>query len=587
MTNEKLKELIGILDTSRKLISVDVYYCIYDTDCIVQYIYPEDGDKDGIQIGTKFVDPTGKLEEVLETEKCIHNFIPMDRFGFYMEGNLIPVYEDGKLCGAISSAYIPMNQQQLIAREMAVQSIYYLIMSIDMKNNNHCNRLYFNYETQQFPTDAQHFDDFCEKSISYVHPDDVEQFQSFTEVSQVYKKLQTQKVLTMECRFLNISGEYRWAELILTRTNEPDESNIYNTAVYMVRDIHERKAKELDILQKNQNLIIQLEKNNNLLFEQGMTDELSKVYNRKGLVWFGDSLLETAKINNQNIYTLVADLNGLKYINDKFGHEEGDRAIKTIADILQDVVSQSAIVCRTGGDEFTVIDMLEKDSKLPEEIEEKLLRDMRNFNETSNLPYKVEASYGWDCRPALEIKNLDACVNSADNKMYDMKTRTSTLSRFFGESQNKMNRQFVSAKQNVWIVSPSDEFINEVVHLFDPAIHFISTIKSTEKARQKLDDNTEMVMLFIDNRLKEQSGVEFMKTLTDNQRQNVVPILLIEKEYPDIISEAFDMGMADVLTKPYNTLLHKNRIKLFSKMNTTNLTVVSMLDKNEVKKDGQ
>ena len=207
MTKEKLEQLKELLETTRKLITIDIYYCIYDTDCIVQYVYPEDGDKDGIHVGDKFIDPTGKLEEVLSTQTHIHNFIPMDRFGFYMEGNLIPVYDNGELCGAISTAYVPMNQQQLAAREMAVQSIYYLIMSVDMKNNNHCTRLFFDYEKQQFPTDAQHFDDFCEKSVAYVHPEDVTRFLDFTEVNKVRERIQTEKTLVMECRLLSVSGE--------------------------------------------------------------------------------------------------------------------------------------------------------------------------------------------------------------------------------------------------------------------------------------------------------------------------------------------------------------------------------------------
>lgn len=212
----------------------------------------------------------------------------------------------------------------MIAEE--IQSIYYMIMSVDMKNNNHCTRLYFDYETQQFPTDAQQFDDFCEKSVPYIHPEDVKQFLDFTEVSKIRERLQREKTLMIECRLLSVSGEYRWAELILTRIEEPEVSGVYNTAVYMVRDIHERKSKELEILQKNKDLIAQLERNNNLLFEQGMTDELTKLYNRKGL-------LDIAKMSDQYFYTMVADLNGLKYINDKFGHEEGDKAIRTIAGI--------------------------------------------------------------------------------------------------------------------------------------------------------------------------------------------------------------------------------------------------------------
>ena len=578
MTRERLEQLIEVLDMTRKLISIDIYYCIYDTDCIVQYIYPEDGDKDGIQIGSKFVDPTGKLEEVLATEKHIHNFVPMDRFGFYMEGNLVPVYENGELCGAISSAYVPMNQQQLAARELAVQSIYYLIMSVDMKNNNHCTRLYFDYETQQFPTDAQHFDDFCEKSLPYVHPEDVERFLDFTEVSKVWERLQSEKTLMMECRLLSISGEYRWAELILTRTDEFESSDdTYNTAVYMVRDIHERKTKELEILRRNQDLIVQLERNNDRLFEQGMTDELTKLYNRKGLVWFGGSLLEEAKKSAQYLYTMVADLNGLKYINDKFGHEEGDKAIRMIAGMLQEAAPASAIVSRTGGDEFTVMAMLEKASQFPEEVEKKLLKSMQEFNANSGLSYMVEASYGWDLRPALELINLDDCVNRADNKMYAMKSRRRMANRFSGKARNEIERRFGSAKQRVFILSANDEVREEVSGLFD-AGYLLVPLKTAEDAARQLAACDEMALLFVDEQLEGQSGIPFVRELPEAQRQNVIPILLLEREDADVIAEAFALGMNDVLLKPYNTGLNKWRVKLLSQMSITNRKLSQMLE---------
>ena len=579
MTKERLEQLKELLDSTRKLISIDIYYCIYDTDCIVQYIYPEDGDKDGIQVGMKFVDPTGKLEEVLATEKCIHNFIPMDRFGFVMEGNLIPVYEDGELCGAISSAYVPMNQQQLAARELAVQSIYYLILSVDMKNNNHCTRLDFDYETQQFPTDAQHFDDFCEKTIPYVHPDDAAKFQDFTEVSNVYRRLQSEKTLTMECRLLSVSGEYRWAELILTRTDEFEGSDVYNTAVYMVRDIHKRKSKELDILRRNQELIDQLEMNNELLFEQGMTDELTKLYNRKGLVWFGGNLLEAAKKSGQYIYTLVADLNGLKYVNDKFGHEEGDKAICAIAEMLREAAPDSVVVSRTGGDEFTLMAALEKDSTLPGELEEKLLKRMADFNANSGLPYMVEASYGWDLRPASELVNLDDCVNRADDRMYGMKARKRMQSHISGKAQEEIDRRFGSAKQRVFILSADSAVREDAAKLFD-SNYLLFPVETAEDAARQLEACDDAVMLLVDNRLKGQSGIQFIGNLPETQRQNVIPILLIDSEDAGVIAEAFALGADDVLVKPYNTVLNRCRIRVLSQMDAANRKLHQLLEQH-------
>ena len=570
MTKEKLEQLKELLETTRKLITIDIYYCIYDTDCIVQYVYPEDGDKDGIHVGDKFIDPTGKLEEVLSTQTHIHNFIPMDRFGFYMEGNLIPVYDNGELCGAISTAYVPMNQQQLAAREMAVQSIYYLIMSVDMKNNNHCTRLFFDYEKQQFPTDAQHFDDFCEKSVAYVHPEDVTRFLDFTEVNKVRERIQTEKTLVMECRLLSVSGEYRWAELILTRTNEfEDSDDAYNTAVYMVRDIHERKSKELDIL-------AQLERNNRLLFEQSMTDELTRLYNRKGLVWFGEKMLEKAKKRDRHIYTMVADLNGLKYINDKFGHEEGDKAIRTIAGMLQEAAPASAVVSRTGGDEFTIMAMLEKDSSVPGKLEQKLLTSMREFNRSSGLPYMVEASYGWDLRPASELINLDDCVSRADDKMYDMKFGRKTSNRFSDMAQGELARRFGSARQRVIILSADREVQKAVSGLFD-ADHLLFPLETAEDTVRQLETCDETVLLFVDEQLEGRSGLQFVRELPGAQRQNVIPILLLESEDAETIAAAFGMGV-EVLIKPYNRVLNKCRINLLSQVNLTNRKLLQMLE---------
>ena len=582
MTKERLQQLIEVLDMTRKLISIDIYLCIYDTNCIVQYIYPDDGDKDGIHVGQKFIDPTGKLEEVLATQKCIHNYIPMDRFGFFMEGNLIPVYEDGELCGAISTAYVPMNQQQLAAREQAVRSIYYLILSIDMKNNNHINRLYFDYARQQFPTDAQHFDDFCEKTAPYIHPEDLAQFRDFSEISRVWERLQSERTFAMECRLLSASGEYRWAELIFTRTDELAASDMYNYAVFMVRDIHDRKSTELAILQRNQELIAQLEKNNQLLFEQGMTDELTKLYNRKGLAWFGESLLKKAKKSDLYIYALVADLNGLKYINDRFGHEEGDRAIRKIAGFLRDAAPDGTIVSRTGGDEFTVMAMLEKDSPLPAELEAKLLRRMKDFNARSGLPYLVEASYGWDARPAVSLVNLDDCVKRADDRMYDMKSRQRMSDHLSVKVREEIDRRFGSEKQNVFVLSADGAVQREIRELFD-SDHLFTALEAPAEAARLLDACDDAVILIVDNRLEGQSGVSFVRDLPEAKRRNVIPILLMEREDPDAIAEAFEAGVEDVLLKPYGSVLNRSRIRQLIQLRITNQKLTQMLEQHVVR----
>ena len=444
-------------------------------------------------------------------------------------------------------------------------------MSIDLINNNHCTRLYFDYEKQQFPTDAQHFDDFSEKMLPYVHPEDGVKFKEFTDVLKIQKRLRQEKTLTMECRLHSISGNYRWAELILTRTNELDPSGECPTAVFMVRDIHERKSKELDIL-------AQLERNNQLLFEQSMTDELTKLYNRKGLVWFGGSLLENAKKDGHSIYALVADLNGLKYINDHFGHEEGDKAIRTIAEMLQEVAPDSAIVSRTGGDEFTVLAALDQDSPLPEEIEQKLLDTMHAFNESSGLPYMVEVSYGWDVRPTSESSNLDDCVHRADDKMYDMKSRQRLAGRLPGNARSELNRRLGSAKQPVFILSSDPALHAELSELLDSG-YLISHIETMEDALQRMKTCDEMTLVFVDYRLEGRSAMpQFVRELPEMKRRNIIPILLMEREDAAAIAEGFARGAQDILTRPYNTVLYKNRIRMMSQMGMANRKLGQLLE---------
>ncbi len=576
MREERLAQLKETIEITRALITMDIYYCIYDKDCVVRYMYPEDGDKDGVYVGAVFHDPTGKLEEVIATGKSVHNFLPMDRFGFAMEGNVVPVFDGGEICGAITTAYVPINQQQLAARELAMQSIYYLILSVGLKNN-HCNRLYFNYETLHFPTDAQHFDDFCEKSIPDVHPEDVDRFREFTDLGKAWGRLQSKKTVAMECRLLDNSGEYRWTELIFTRIEELEANGAYDMGIYMVRDIHERKSKELSILQRNEELIEQLEKKNTLLFEQGMTDELTKLYNRKGLVWMGTSLLRDAREEGRHVFTLVADLNGLKFINDRYGHEEGDKAICTIAGLLRDCAPPSAIVCRTGGDEFTVMAALPGDSPLPRELGERLLGRMREYNLGSGLPYRVEASYGWDFRDAREIASLDDCVNLADKKMYLMKGGRSRQGHFSNEVESELRRRFGNARQSIVLLSRDPAVRKEAVQAFGDEIPII-VAQTEEEALAKLEGSGETLTFLVDEDLDGKEGLPLIGSLSPSLRKKAMAVLLAREEDEEKIRRAFELGFDDVMLRPFGTALNRCRLAQLQRVNIANQALGYLVD---------
>lgn len=564
MTNEKLRQLKDTLAFVRKLLTMDIYFSIFDENCVVQYIDPEDGDKDGIFVGEVFHDPTGKLEEAMQSGESIHNILPMKGSGNCMEGNIVPVYEEGKICGAVSSVYFPASRQQLTARELALQSVYYLILAVHMENG-HCNRIYFNYERHRFPADVQHFDVFCQKLEQEVHPEDLEEFREFVLFSRLHQRMEGKKDRMLECRLLDRSGAYRWMELVFIRVEEP-ENEAYEDILFMVRDIHERKQKTMEALEENQALIMQLQGNNDALLEQSLTDELTQLYNRKGMTFFGFRLLREAKDQGRYIYTFVADLNGLKSINDNCGHREGDQAIRVIAKQLTKAAPDYAVVCRTGGDEFTIMAVLDAGSTVPEEIERSFVKQMEEYNRTSGLPYQVKASYGWEMRPGDIAGNLDECFNAADRKMYEMKEQGRIPGCFSVKAQKEIARRFGSARHKVLVFSLREEVRREIMSLFDDNYQIVP-MDTKEEVYEQLEETRELVLLFVDRTLGEPADLTYLKNLPETLRKKAVIILLLPEEDEEFIEQAFSLGVDDVLTAPYATELNRWHMKHLIRVN--------------------
>jgi PAS domain S-box-containing protein len=86
-----------------------------------------------------------------------------------------------------------------------------------------------------------------------------------------------------------------------------------------------------------------------------ITDALTGLYNRRGLFALAEQQIKSVNRSKQWLSVLYADLDNLKEINDKFGHQEGDAALARGADILRTTFRESDIIARIGGDEFVVI----------------------------------------------------------------------------------------------------------------------------------------------------------------------------------------------------------------------------------------
>ena len=151
-------------------------------------------------------------------------------------------------------------------------------------------------------------------------------------------------------------------------------------------------------------------------------DPLTGLFNRRGFYMNIKSDFEKCVEEQQKFKLLSVDLNGLKVINDTYGHADGDIAISTIAKALQASGGTNDCCARFGGDEFIVAGP-ENDNDTGELLIEKVHRYLDEFNASSGKPYQVDASIGLvSLKPDRSI-SLEEIIKEADERMYREKVK--------------------------------------------------------------------------------------------------------------------------------------------------------------------
>lgn len=161
---------------------------------------------------------------------------------------------------------------------------------------------------------------------------------------------------------------------------------------------------------------------NALLSEISMTDELTHIFNRRGFYHYANELLKNPANKGKHAYLIFADLNDLKKINDIFGHEAGDHAIRTIAEILTDTLPPKSIVSRIGGDEFAALTA----ASFPDcsdALFNKIKDVAKQRNILSDKPYNITVSVGICDFLCGENVSVQDHLELADSALYEDKQK--------------------------------------------------------------------------------------------------------------------------------------------------------------------
>lgn len=153
-----------------------------------------------------------------------------------------------------------------------------------------------------------------------------------------------------------------------------------------------------------------------------LTDELTGINNRRGYEQAMTMILDKARRRNMYLSIASIDMDGLKEINDNYGHDHGDTCLKAVANALKNVTYDFEAVARYGGDEFIAILVSETDPQRHETFEADLLAEIEKENMILNAPYTLHVSVGVVPVGNTAPGSLMSFYQKADKIMYEKKT---------------------------------------------------------------------------------------------------------------------------------------------------------------------
>jgi len=154
---------------------------------------------------------------------------------------------------------------------------------------------------------------------------------------------------------------------------------------------------------------------------EAMFDPLTRVWNRRGATPFLRTTLVAAEEANTEVSVCAIDLDKLKYINDNYGHQAGDKVLSKLATLLVSCVRTDDIVCRFGGDEFMLI-LPGADGKLASQIAERARRTIQESPiRTREGSIPVTVSIGCASRQPDERVTAEELIRRADDALMSCK----------------------------------------------------------------------------------------------------------------------------------------------------------------------
>ena len=286
-------------------------------------------------------------------------------------------------------------------------------------------------------------------------------------------------------------------------------------------------------------------------------DPVTGVYNRR---YFED---EIRNMQNSAGVAMI-DLDDFKLYNDIYGHDMGDRVLKTVADAINHCIRKTDKLVRYGGDEFLLI--------LPNMVRGTLrgkLLQIQEAIQNAKIPecsrLRLTASIGG---VLSENETIDEAIARADHLMYKAKDYKAIV---VTECDKKMlDDEETKNKPRIMIVDDS-EFNREILSEILQEDYEIVEAESGREALHKLGEyGLGISLVLLDIIMPEMDGFEVLKHMTEEDWISNVPVIMISSEDSEnYIRRAYEMGVTDYINRPFDANIVyqrvSNTVKLYAK----------------------
>lgn len=181
------------------------------------------------------------------------------------------------------------------------------------------------------------------------------------------------------------------------------------------------------LLDRLSNQLSAVKNENQLLSTMATRDALTGCYNRLGFFERAGGAVVSPINNGRRGFMVFADVNSLKYINDKYHHEDGDHSLHLVSCALTECFGTTGIVGRIGGDEFVALWITDAGESC-DSVYNRVKACIESHNKAANKPYTISASIGvyeFICTEELVLQEL---IDEADRLQYDDKANKPVFS---------------------------------------------------------------------------------------------------------------------------------------------------------------